>query len=166
VSRSRRLIIAVIVLGSAAAFAIFGLRGASTAARPAPALPATTLAGPPVTLADLHGRPAFVVFWASWCEPCAHEAPAVERFSRSVGDRARVIGVNWNDPSTPGAHAFVRRYGWSFPSLRDADGLVGDRFGLHDLPTTYVLNGSGEITRTLTGEQTEQSLQSALASAQ
>ena len=29
------------------------------------------------------GRPALVVFWASWCEPCAREAPALERFSLS-----------------------------------------------------------------------------------
>ena len=29
------------------------------------------------------GRPALVVFWASWCEPCVRAAPALERFSLS-----------------------------------------------------------------------------------
>jgi len=166
VSLSRRLLIAVIVIAAGAAFALFGLKGASTAARPAPALPTTALTGSPVTLADLHGRPAFVVFWASWCDPCASEAPAIERFARGLGARARLIGVNWNDPSVSGAQAFVRRFGWSFPSLRDTDGLVGDRFGLRGLPTTYLLDGSGRIAKVLTGEQTEQSLQSALQTVQ
>ncbi len=161
-SLPRRLLIAVIVVVSAALFALFGLKGASTAPRPAPALPTTTLAGAAVTLADLRGRPAFVVFWASWCGPCATEAPAIERFARSLHGRARLVGVDWNDPSTSDARAFVRRYGWSFPTLLDGDGLVGDRYGLRGLPTTYVLDGSGTIAATLTGEQTEQSLQSAL----
>ncbi len=161
----RRLLIAVIVVVAAAAFAVFGLKGTSTSKRAAPPLPAATLAGgPSVTVADLRGRPAFVVFWASWCGPCATEAPAIARFARTLGGRASVVAVDWNDPSTADARAFVRRYGWSFPILRDGDGLAGDRFGLHGLPTTYVLDRSGTITRTLTGEQTEQSLNSALQS--
>ena len=56
----------------------------------------------------------------------------------------------------------MRRYGWSFPILSDGDGLVGDRYGLRGLPTTYLLDRSGTIVRTLTGEQTAASLQSAL----
>jgi thiol-disulfide isomerase/thioredoxin len=163
VTRPRRLIIAAIVAAAAVAFAVFGLKGVSTSGQAAPALPTTALAGSPVTLADLHGKPAFLVFWASWCEPCQHEAPAIERFSRSVGARAHVVGVNWNDPNLGGAQAFLRRYGWSFPSLRDADGLVGDRLGLHNLPTTYLINSSGHVAQTLTGEQTQQSLSAALA---
>ena len=51
------------------------------------------LGGSPVTLADLHGRPAFVVFWASWCDPCASEAPAIERFARGLGARARLYSI-------------------------------------------------------------------------
>jgi thiol-disulfide isomerase/thioredoxin len=166
VSLPRRLLIAVIVVVSAAAFALFGLKSASTAKRPAPALPTTALAGRPVTLADLRGRPAFLVFWASWCGPCAGEAPAIERFARSLGGRASLVGVNWNDPSTSAARAFIRRYGWSFPTLLDGDGLVGDRLGLRVLPTTYVLDRSGMIAATLTGQQTEQSLQRALQTTQ
>ena len=104
------------------------------------------------------------MFWASWCGPCASEAPAIARFARTLGGRASVIAVDWNDPSTADARAFVRRYGWSFPVLRDGDGLAGDRFGLRGLPTTYLLDRSGMIALTLTGEQTEQSLSSALQS--
>ncbi len=161
-SLQRRLLIAVIIIAAGAAFAVFGLKGRSTAPRPAPSLPATALSGTPVTVGALRGRPAFVVFWASWCTPCASEAPAIERFARELGSRARLIGVDWNDPSRPDARAFVRRYGWSFPVLVDGDGLVGDNFGLRGLPTTYLLDASGDIALTLTGEQTEHSLASAL----
>lgn len=161
-SLPRRLLIAVIIVAAGAAFAVFGLRSSSTASRPAPALPATALSGSPVTVADLRGRPAFVVFWASWCTPCASEAPAIERFARGLGSRAHLIAIDWNDPSRPDARAFVHRYGWTFPVLVDGDGLVGDSFGLRGLPTTYLLDGSGRIVRTLTGGQTENSLATAL----
>ena len=141
-SLPRRLLIAVIVVAAAAAFAVFGLKGAPDR-RPDRRRRCRRRRSPdpPSRVADLRGRPAFVVFWASWCGPCASEAPAIERFARGLGGRARLIGVNWNDPSPSGARAFVRRYGWSFPSLRDTDGLVGDRFGLRGLPTTYLLDG-------------------------
>ncbi len=161
-SLQRRLLVAVIIVAAGAAFAVFGLKGRSAGPRPAPALPAAALSGAPVTVSDLHGRPAFVVFWASWCTPCASEAPAIERFARGIGSRARLIAVDWNDPNRTDARAFVRRYGWSFPVLVDGDGLVGDSFGLRGLPTTYVLDGSGDIVLTLTGEQTQQSLATAL----
>jgi cytochrome c biogenesis protein CcmG/thiol:disulfide interchange protein DsbE len=144
-----------------------GLSGKGNAGgRLAPALPRELLAGPPVTLATLRaaagGRPALVVFWASWCEPCRREAPAVERFARSPGGRGRVVGVDWSD-ETQSARRFVREYEWSFPNLRDGEGTVGYAYGLTGLPTTYVIGADGRIETTLRGPQTEQTLGHALA---
>ena len=66
-------------------------RGSPSGGRSAPALPTQTLQGAPVTLSGLlagdGGRPALVVFWASWCGPCSQEAPALERFSQSAPGR-------------------------------------------------------------------------------
>jgi len=161
-SRARRLVVALIIVAAAAAFAVFGLAPAKKSDRVAPPLPATALTAARPTLASLHGRPAFVVFWASWCGPCATEAPAIERFARSLGHHATLIGVDWNDPSTSNARAFVRRYGWTFPILSDPAGSVGDTYGLRGLPTTFVLDAQGRIAATLQGEQTEKSLSEAL----
>jgi len=136
--------------------------------RIAPALPRERLAGPPTTLATLrstaHGRPALVVFWASWCEPCRHEAAAVERFARSTAGRGRVVGVDWSDEAQS-ARRFVRRYRWSFPNLRDGEGTDGYAYGLTVLPTTFVVGADGRIEATLRGPQTEQTLGRALAGA-
>jgi len=153
--------------GLAAALAVlivFGLSGSKgSVGRAAPTLPASRLSGEAVTLASLRGRPALVVFWASWCTPCEQEAPALERFARELHGRATLVGVNWSDPSLSGAKAFVKRFGWTFPNLRDGDETSGQKYGVSGLPTTYAIDGSGRIRATLRGPQTQASLSHALA---
>lgn len=149
------------------ALAIVGLASTRSprAGRLAPALPREALSGTPVTLAHLlaraRGRPVLVVFWASWCGPCMHEAPALESFAHSPFGRGRIVGVDWSDAAS-GARAFIRRYAWTFPNVRDAEGTVGNDYRMTDLPTTFVLDGHGRIRAALRGPQSVQSLTRAL----
>jgi cytochrome c biogenesis protein CcmG/thiol:disulfide interchange protein DsbE len=158
---------ALAVLG-AVALAI-GLSGkGGPGGRLAPALPRELLVGPPATLATLRatadGRPTLVVFWASWCPPCRHEAPAVERFARSPGGHGRIVGVDWSDEAAS-ARSFIGEYHWSFTNLRDGEGAVGYSYGLTALPTTFVVGADGRIEQALRGPQTEQTLGRALEAA-
>ncbi len=164
--RRVRLLLGLAALAAAiAALAVFGLASSKSGGRKAPALPHEQLAGPPTTLAQLlasgHGRPSLVVFWASWCGPCEREAPALEAFSRSAAGSGRIVGVDWSD-GLSGARAFVKRYGWTFPVLRDAEGAVGNDYELTDLPTTFVIDSSGRIRHTMRGPQTVATLTRAL----
>jgi thiol-disulfide isomerase/thioredoxin len=166
-ARPLRLLAGTLVLVAVlAAAAVFGLASHSSTGRPAPALPRESLIGGPVTLASLlagaGGRAALVVFWASWCGPCAQEAPAIERFAKSSSGRGRIVGVDWSDARS-GAMQFIRRHGWTFPNVRDADGLVGSSYRLLSLPTTFVLDTHGRIRAMLRGPQSVSSLRSALA---
>jgi len=167
-SRRLRLLGWTLAVAALAALGVLGLADdrSSPSGRPAPGLPREQLAGPPTTLAGLlagaGGRGALVVFWASWCGPCAGEAPALERFSRSPGGHGRIVGVDWSD-ALSGARSFIRRYSWTFPNVRDAEGTVGGAYRLTGLPTTFVLDAHGRIRAVLRGPQTELSLQSALA---
>jgi cytochrome c biogenesis protein CcmG, thiol:disulfide interchange protein DsbE len=151
-----------------AVLGVFGLADdkAADSGRAAPALPRESLVGGPVTLArvlssDGH-RAALVVFWASWCGPCAKEAPALERFAHSAVGRGRIVGVDWSDAAS-GARSFIRRYHWSFPNVRDAEGTVGNAYRLTGLPSTFVIDAHGRIRTVLRGPQTASSLKAALA---
>ncbi len=156
------------VTAALAVVAVLGLKSDHSAAsgRAAPALAHEHLAGAPLTLtgllANAAGRASLVVFWASWCGPCATEAPAIERFSMSPSGRDRIVGIDWSD-ALSGARSFIRRYSWTFPNLRDSEGLVGNSYHLTGLPTTFVLDGRGRIRTTLRGPQSGQSLQAALS---
>jgi cytochrome c biogenesis protein CcmG, thiol:disulfide interchange protein DsbE len=167
-SHSRAPLRTLLLWAAAAAavvvLAFFGLASSgSRNGRLAPRLPSEHLSGPTVTLAALRGHPAFVTFWASWCEPCEHEAAAIERFSRGLGAHATLVGVNWSDPSLSAAHSFVKRFRWTFPNLRDPQGAVGLAYGVTGLPTTFVIDSTGRVRATLRGPQTEQTLGAALA---
>lgn len=157
----------LVAIAALVLLAVFGLASnhAARGGRPAPQLPSEHLAGPPVTLASLlasaDGRASLVIFWASWCEPCVHEAPAIQRFAESPTGRGRVVGVDWSD-ALSGAQAFIRRFSWTFSNLRDSEGIVGNSYRMTGLPTTFVLDGKGRIRTLLRGPQDERSLAAAL----
>jgi hypothetical protein len=67
------------------------------------------------------------------------------------------VGVDWSDARS-GARSFISRYGWTFSNLRDAEGTVGNDYGLTGLPTTFVVDSTGHIRAVLRGPQDVASL--------
>jgi thiol-disulfide isomerase/thioredoxin len=158
-----RAIAVILAIGAGAVVIALALPGAKVAGRQAPPLPRHALSGSAVTLASLHGKPALINFFASWCTPCIREAPAVQRAYSELAGHARLVAVDWDD-GRGSALSFLRRFHWSMPVLEDANGLVGDSYGINGLPTTFVLDSSGHILRRLTGPQSAARLLAALPS--
>src|SRR3954464_7397901 len=74
------------------------------------ALPALTLpclvGGHRERLADFRG-PAVINLWASWCQPCLQELPAIEAYAQHAAGTVRVVGVVTDDPDRSAAQSFV-----------------------------------------------------------
>jgi cytochrome c biogenesis protein CcmG/thiol:disulfide interchange protein DsbE len=103
-----------------------------------------------ITLQGLAGHAAVLNFWASWCPPCADEAPDLNALSvRYGGLGVRFVGVDFND-AVDEARAFARRHDVPYDLVHDTRG-VRQAFGVSAPPETYVLDGSGRAVVRIEG---------------
>ena len=115
-----------------------------------------------VSLASLRGQVVVLNYWASWCPPCRGESPVLERWHRRIGPRGgTVLGIDVLDVASD-ARAFARRYGLTYPSVRDGDGETRKDFGVTGQPETIVVDRRGRIARTFRGPVTDRDLKSTL----
>jgi cytochrome c biogenesis protein CcmG/thiol:disulfide interchange protein DsbE len=95
-------------------------------------------------LADYRGRWVVVNFFASWCRPCAVEAPLLNRLQRRLAGRGTVVGIAWNDLSDD-TRAFVHEHDMRYPIVRDVDRAFGDAYDVKGVPETFVLDPRGRV---------------------
>lgn len=129
----------------------------------ADALPDFTLARYGELLRQLRGTPVVVNMWGSWCPPCADEAPLLRDAHARFGDRVQFLGIDIED-SVGSARAFMRRYDWTFPSIRDPDFPSSFRPGLGFAaqPNTLFYDASGKLVVTWQGPLTPDRLRSGI----
>jgi peroxiredoxin len=119
------------------------------ATRPEERVPNTlvsTLDGKPTGLAAfLHGRPALVSLWATWCEACLEERGALNRLgAQASASGGLVVGVAVGEPLET-VLAFTRRHRFDYAQLVDENFELADTLGEHRIPSTLVVDGEGRI---------------------
>ncbi len=145
----------VLVLGVLAAIPLLrgddsGTQG-SLVGKAAPSISADDLAGRRWTLADGAGRITWVNFWATSCEPCRTEMPAMQILANAYGSRLLVLGVDWGE-SRASVVDFIGRYAVSYPILLDPSLANFYRWSARaGLPRHYFMDGSGKVVREVMG---------------
>lgn len=125
--------------------------GGSLLGQPAPALAATDLDGRRWTLADADGRVTWVNFWATSCEPCRTEMPAMQVLAELHPDDLLILGVDWGEERTAVAD-FAARYGIGYPILLDPALDNYYRWSATDgLPRHYFVGADGVVVREVIG---------------
>jgi cytochrome c biogenesis protein CcmG/thiol:disulfide interchange protein DsbE len=110
------------------------------------------------SVSDYEGSWVLVNFWASWCDPCRDEAPALQRAWREHGgDRFVVLGVDTQDTTDDG-RAFARDFGLTYPSLHDGSGDYHDELRMTGVPESVLVNPSGEVALYRPGPLTAEDL--------
>lgn len=111
----------------------------------APEFQLTQLDGTALTLSELRGQPAVLVFWASWCSFCKEEAPHVNKLAESFTNRGvRVFGINVRD-SQARTKWGVKNFGIHYPIVRDANGDAARDYSVEGIPNVLFLDRKGVV---------------------
>lgn len=117
-----------------------------------PPLRFETSEGKSVEPARFAGKTVVLAFWATWCEPCRKELPALESLAREFkGKPQELVLVNLGD--SPGAiERTLTRAGVALPSLRvTAADLAGNAWRVDALPAAVVIAADGQARWRLRG---------------
>ncbi|HET7127530.1 MAG TPA: TlpA disulfide reductase family protein [Gaiellaceae bacterium] len=96
-------------------------------------------------LVSLRGKAVVLNFWASWCVPCKQEAPLLEAAAKRFRSaEVVVVGVDAQDFRSD-ARRFIKRYGLSYPIVRDGRGSTLTHYDVTGFPETWFVDRSGHV---------------------
>ncbi|NTV97698.1 MAG: TlpA family protein disulfide reductase [Chlorobiaceae bacterium] len=127
----------------------------------APAFSAVSLNGRQAGSSTLAGKAYIINFFASWCPPCRGEIPDMVSLQNQYAAKGfTFIGVAVSDRE-PAIREFARQYRISYPVVMGNDAIVNafNRYvegGIQAIPTSFVVNSSGKITKVITGARSRE----------
>lgn len=97
------------------------------------------------TMADNRGRVTLVNFWATWCPPCVHEIPSMNRLAAAYNPRDfAIVSVNFKE-SLAHVLAFMDKIAVDFPVLIDPDGAAAARWRVFAFPSSFLVDRQGRV---------------------
>ncbi len=120
----------------------------------APALQLSTIDGRNINLADLHGRPVLVTFWATSCPGCIEEMPHFSKLYRDLSPKGlEIIGVAVDYDPLPDVIALTQHRQLPYPIVHDTQAQAAQAFGdVRLVPTSFLIAPDGHIVQQTVGE--------------
>ena len=149
--------------------ALWGVLGRQPASGPvvtevtyaAPPFVLRTLGGGQFDLSAYRGKVVLVNFWATWCEPCKEETPALQAAHEKLADEGLVIvGVDLfgdelaQNRDEAAVAQFAEQYGVTYPIALDETGQVARDYRLYPIPVSYFIDRVGNVRYIRIGQLT------------
>ncbi len=112
----------------------------------APDFELPSVEGTPFPLQGALSRgPVLAVFFKVSCPTCQYTFPFIERLHKLAGNGSvQILGISQD--SREETEEFCKEYGISFPVLLDEnDYAASNDYGLHFVPTLFLIGNDGEI---------------------
>jgi thiol-disulfide isomerase/thioredoxin len=129
--------------------------------RPAPGFILTLFSGENVTLEDYAGQAVALNFWASWCDPCRKEMPALDQVvteMRAEGLPVAALGVGIKSDYDKSARELLDELAIAYPAGRDTAGEdvrrgpIEAAYGIFSYPSTVFIRPDGSVFAIRIGE--------------
>jgi peroxiredoxin len=104
------------------------------------------LDGSTLRLSDLRGKVVFLNLWATWCEPCKEEMPAMERLWRHYKARGLVvIALSMDAQGARVVKPFIDHAKYSYAVGLDPRMEVARLYGTTVVPSTFIIDRDGNL---------------------
>lgn len=104
------------------------------------------LDGKKFDIAGERGNVVFLNLWATWCGPCRYEIPELQSLHQKYASRGfKVVGISLDDTGVGGVKQFVSQHSMTYPIAYDPDGKIAAIFQSSVLPTSVIVDRSGQI---------------------
>jgi thiol-disulfide isomerase/thioredoxin len=115
---------------------------------PAPAWTGTnlvderTIAFPAV----LDGKPAVMLFWATWCPYCKAFMPYAKQIQADYHEQGvQIVTLNAKERGEGDPAAYVASLDFPMVAIADADSIA-EQYGIEFIPGLMVVDGQGQVT--------------------
>jgi cytochrome c biogenesis protein CcmG/thiol:disulfide interchange protein DsbE len=107
--------------------------------------------GKAVALTDYCGKIVLLDFWATWCTGCKEEIPWFSEFQSGYGGKGfAVLGVSMDEGVWKVVKPFLAANNVPYRMLL-GDKPTAQRFGIGNLPDTYLIDRTGRIAASYKG---------------
>lgn len=92
-------------------------------------------------LGQFHGRPALIYFWASWCPMCKMTNDNIV----SIAEDYQVVSIaSWSGKKDEVVD-YMQEAGINMPVIIDDEGYWAREYNVKGVPTSFLIDPSGEI---------------------
>ncbi len=97
------------------------------------------------------GKVVYLDFWASWCVPCRHSFPWMNKMQQELSDKGLVIIAVNLDEEQKEAAAFLRAVPADFKVIYDPEGQLANEYKVKGMPSSYIFDRSGKLVKSHIG---------------
>jgi len=104
-----------------------------------------TQTGKNISLADYHGKPVILHFWATWCPYCKKLQPKLVELKEKYKDSGiQIVAISFNEDEGTKPQDSITQRGYQFITAVNGD-KVAQQYGVKGTPTTFFINRSGKV---------------------
>jgi len=151
------IVVALLFVAASAVPAATSRRLALAPGDKAPKLTGRTLDQAPWRAEWNQNAATIVNFWATWCEPCKAEMPALQKLQVAhAGNGLQVVGVLMDPVPADELGAYLEPLAVTYPIVRPGPSVNADWGGIVVMPLTFLVDRDGRVVRRYVGATPEQ----------
>ena len=129
--------------------------------QPAPNFLAALADGSAIQLSDLRGKPVWLTFGASWCQPCRAENPDIQQTHEAFGDGVAVVQV-YMDEDSAAVSDYTGRVGITYLTVPDPNERLAAQYRILGIPSHFFIDADGILRQMKIGSMDPTTMKAAL----